>query len=83
MGSLKQTLKGHVQDGKLEKAVDELINVLSGADADLEGDAIMQKSRLSKLNADIRIGIISDTQASMTRARIIQAVLYLIGELKG
>ena len=68
-----------VADDKLEKALNALLE-LSKSDSDLNNQAILLMARYKGLKRNLNQGVISDNEASINKARIINSILSFLEE---
>ncbi len=75
-------LQDFLKENEIDLAIKKMISVFSISNSELVNDAIMLSGRFKKLKSDIRKGIIDYGQENMERARIMDAILSLIDEIK-
>lgn len=74
-----QEIKDLISKGKLEKAIDKLLEVFQGKDE--HSEVVLLSSQYHSTKSNLDKGIITDAQATQTYARITQAILALLKEL--
>lgn len=78
---LIQQIRGFIAKNKLEKALQQLQMLLAGSPE--LNEAILQSSRFAEIQTQIRLGVISDEAASLTKNQIRLGLLDLLDELEG
>ncbi|MEM7512732.1 MAG: SPOR domain-containing protein [Bacteroidota bacterium] len=91
MGEFTNKLNKHLAGGKLEKAIEDLIDMLSLASrddadikqevTDLRSQVILQSARYTELEEQVRAGIISQTDFELSNTKIYASFIDLVGEI--
>lgn len=74
-------IQNHIAKGNTRKAIDALLD-LSNVDNQQQNQVLLLSGRLAQLDRQINMGIIDSANAGIERARINNAVLNLLNELK-
>jgi hypothetical protein len=74
-------IQQHIAEGNTRKAIDALLDK-PDLEPTQQTQVLMLSGRLSQLDRQVNMGIIEHSNASIERARINNAVLSLLGELK-
>lgn len=77
--SFCQEIKDLISKGKLEKAITKLLEILEGKEE--HNEVVLLSSQYNSTTASLSKGIITNTEANQTYARITQAILALLKEL--
>ncbi|MFT5168569.1 MAG: hypothetical protein ACI8P3_003814 [Saprospiraceae bacterium] len=81
--SILDTIKKKIASGdSIAKILDKHRNDILALSEDRDMELTMLQSRSSKLEKDVRIGIISSGDAGIERARIMNSFLYLLDDIK-
>ncbi|MEM6766315.1 MAG: SPOR domain-containing protein [Bacteroidota bacterium] len=91
MSEFTNKLNKYLAGGKLEKAIEDLIDMLSMASrddadikkevAELRSQVILQSARYTELEEQVRAGIISQTDFELSNTKIYASFIDLVGEI--
>ena len=70
-----------VMNGKLDKALKNLLEITANGDQDAHNSLIMLSGRLSNLKKDANLGVITNEQSNLNRNRITHALLSILDEM--
>jgi V8-like Glu-specific endopeptidase len=79
--SFADSVRSLIAQGDLEVALDRLLAYLKGTASRLENDAIVQASRLRRVERQERQGLMSSADARVERNLVAQVLLYLVDQL--
>lgn len=71
-----------IKEDKLERAIEELLPIISGKDEDLANDLIKFQADLAKSKKEGRRGLITHEEENKARARVSFAILELLKEIE-
>lgn len=79
---MTEKIRQLVAADKVEKAIEELLTVVSGKNGDFTNDLIKYQSELAKNKKDSRRGLITGEEENKTRNRVRYAVLEMLSEIE-
>jgi hypothetical protein len=79
---MTERIRQLVAADKVEKAIEELLTIVSGKNGDLTNDLIKYQAELAKNKKDSRRGLITGEEENKTRNRVRYAVLEMLGEIE-
>ncbi|HEV7747674.1 MAG TPA: TIR domain-containing protein [Pyrinomonadaceae bacterium] len=79
---MTEKIRQLVAADKLEKAIAELLTVVSGKNSDLTNDLIKYQAELAKNKKDSRRGLITGEEENKTRTRVCYAILEMLNEIE-
>jgi hypothetical protein len=78
----KKTIQALIAQGKIEKAVEQLLQLAEQYDEDLYNLTIQQSARLNGLRQQVMGGVLSESQADLTRNKITYAVNQCLDDVR-
>jgi len=80
---LKDTVRNLIGRARTEKAIDQILKWARENDQkDLIDDTTLLQARLTKLDRESRLGLLSNSEASISRAKIVHGVLGLLDGIR-
>lgn len=78
----KQHIQGLIAQGKLEKAMEQLLTRIQGIpDGQTRNDLLLQSSRLQRILREQRLGVVSGNEANVTLNQLTHGLLAMVDEL--
>ncbi len=77
-----KNIRNLIKRSKVKDALEELLKISETTDADLHDQIISQSERWNKLQKDERLGILSSSEGSVIRNRIVYNLLGFVTEME-